>query len=145
MRPIDEIIVHCAATRPDWWKSRSLGQKIAEVRRWHTAPPPVGRGWSDIGYHFVIDRNGKVGPGRALERVGAHVVGRNTGTIGICLFGGHGSAATDRFQDHFTAEQEDALRTLIADLRQNHAIDRVTGHNQYAAKACPGFSVPGWY
>ena len=145
MRPINEIIVHCAATRPDWWTSRSLGQKIAEVRRWHTAPPPVGRGWSDIGYHFLIDRNGKVGPGRPLERVGAHVVGRNTGTIGICLFGGHGSAATDRFQDHYTAEQEDALRTLIADLRQSHTIDRVTGHNQYAAKACPGFPVPAWY
>ena len=145
MRPINEIIVHCAATRPDWWSSRSLGQKIAEVRRWHTAPPPVGRGWSDIGYHFLIDRNGKTCPGRPLERVGAHVVGRNTGTIGICLFGGHGSAATDRFPDHYTPAQEDALRTLIADLRQNHAIDQVTGHNQYAAKACPGFPVPAWY
>ena len=88
MRPIDEIIVHCAATRPDWWKSKSLGQKIAEVRRWHTAAPPVGRGWSDAGYHFLIDRNGRVGPGRPLERIGAHVVGHNTGTIGICLFGG---------------------------------------------------------
>jgi len=145
MRPIDEIIVHCADTRPDWWKSKSLGQKIAEVRRWHIAPPPVGRGWSDVGYHFLIDRNGRVGPGRPLERIGAHVLGHNTGTIGICLFGGHGSAATEVFLDHFTPEQEDALRTVIAHLRQNHAIDRVTEHNQYAPMASPGFSVPDWY
>lgn len=145
MRPIDEIVVHCADTRPDWWMSKSLGQKIAEVRRWHTTPPPLGRGWSDVGYHFLIDRDGRTAKGRLLGRVGAHVLGHNHGSIGICLFGGHGAAATDRFQDHFTPEQDDALRTLIAQLRQNHSIDRVTGHNQYAAKACPGFSVPAWY
>ena len=145
MRPINEIIVHCAGTRPDWWMSKSPGQKTAEVRRWHTTPPPVGRGWSDVGYHYLIDRDGRTGTGRLPGRIGAHVMGHNHGTIGICLFGGHDAAATDRFQDHFTPDQDDALRTLIARLRQNHSIDRVTGHNQYAATACPGFSVPGWY
>lgn len=141
MRPISEIIVHCTATRPDWWSSKSLGEKVAEIRRWHVQD----RGWKDIGYHYLIDRNGKVATGRPVEQVGAHTQGKNTGTIGIALFGGHGSAETDKFSQHFTKEQDAALRKLLADLRKQFpAIVKVSGHNQYAAKACPGFNVPSW-
>ena len=141
MRPINEIIVHCTATRASWWSSRSLGQKIAEVRKWHVNE----RGWSDIGYHFLIDRNGKVGAGRPLHKVGAHVVGHNSGTIGISLFGGYEAAASDNFMENFTSAQDAALRQLIQDLRSRFSINRITGHNQYANKACPGFSVGAWY
>ena len=142
MRPLGEIIIHCTATRPEWWAGKSLAQKVAEIRRWHVSE----RGWKDIGYHFLIDRDGKVMPGRPLEKEGAHVMGHNTGTIGIALFGGHGSASTDKFADHFTPEQDAALRKLIADLRRQHPIiSKISGHNQYAAKACPGFNVPAWY
>lgn len=141
MRPVSEIIVHCTATRPEWWAGKSLGQKVAEIRRWHVSE----RGWKDIGYHFLIDRDGKVMPGRPLEREGAHVMGHNSGTIGIALFGGHGSASTDRFADHFTPEQDSALRAVIAGLQQRFpAIRTVSGHNDYAAKACPGFAVASW-
>lgn len=141
MRAISEIIIHCTATRPDWWGSRSTKQKVAEIRRWHTTAP---RNWSDIGYHFLIDRNGTVAKGRPIERDGAHVRGRNKGTIGIALFGGHGSAETDSFGEHFTGDQAVALRKLIADLRREYGFVPVTGHNQWAAKACPGFNVPQW-
>jgi hypothetical protein len=142
MRPINEIIIHCTATRPDWWEGETVDQKVAEIRRWHMDD----RGWKDIGYHFLIDRDGKVVHGRALDKVGAHVVGHNTGTIGIALFGGHGSAETDKFADNFTAAQEKALRDLIAELRSDFpTIKKVSGHNEYAAKACPGFNVPKWY
>ncbi|MFE3838731.1 N-acetylmuramoyl-L-alanine amidase [Pseudogemmobacter sonorensis] len=141
MREITEIILHCTATRPDWWAGRTSAEKLAEVRRWHV----TGNGWRDIGYHYLIDRDGTVVPGRPLEQTGAHVAGRNTGTIGISLFGGHGSAASDAFSDHFTPEQDRALRALVQDLRRRFpAVARVSGHNQYAAKACPGFSVPQW-
>jgi N-acetylmuramoyl-L-alanine amidase len=141
MRPINEIIIHCTATRPEWWANRSLAQKIAEVRLWHTRD----RGWKDIGYHYLIDRDGKVGEGRPLDQIGAHTQGKNTGTIGISLFGGHGSAVTDPFGANFTPAQEQALIALIADLRGRFpAITKITGHNQYAAKACPGFDVPTW-
>ena len=142
MRPLGEIIIHCTATRPEWWAGKSLGQKVAEIRRWHVAE----RGWKDIGYHFLIDRDGKVAPGRPVEKEGAHVMGHNTGTIGIALFGGHGSAETDAFAKNFTPEQDVALRKLIADLRRQYPIiSKISGHNEYAAKACPGFNVPAWY
>jgi N-acetylmuramoyl-L-alanine amidase len=145
MRPIDEIIVHCTDTLPEWWAGRRTSQKVAEVRRWHVTPEPAGRGWSDIGYHYLIDRDGTVAKGRPLERTGAHVAGHNTGTIGISLFGGHGSSADDAFDDNFTQAQDRALRDLIASLRKQFpTIRKVTGHNEYAAKACPGFRVADW-
>lgn len=142
MRPINEIIIHCTATRADWWATRSTAQKVAEIKRWHVED----RGWKDIGYHFLIDRNGKVVTGRPIEQVGAHVQGHNTETIGISLFGGHGSAETDQFSQHFTPEQDAALRDLISQLCTRFvSIRKISGHNEYAAKACPGFNVRQWY
>ncbi len=141
MRAITEIIVHCTATRPDWWAGQSTERKLAEIRRWHVSQ----NGWRDIGYHYLIDRDGSVLPGRPLAQVGAHVQGRNANSIGISLVGGHGSAASDGFSTHFTAAQDQALRLLIADLQDRFGRLPVTGHNQYAAKACPGFDVPRWF
>lgn len=141
MRPISGIIIHCTATRPAWWQSRSTAQKVAEIKRWHVED----RGWSDIGYHYLIDRNGKVAEGRPLSRTGAHVRGHNKGTIGISLFGGHGSSETDQFQDNFTAEQEAALVGLILKLKKDYPAATISGHNQYAAKACPGFNAKAWW
>jgi N-acetylmuramoyl-L-alanine amidase len=145
MRKITEIIVHCTATRADWWASKRTSDKVREIKRWHTEKPPGGRGWADIGYHFLIDRDGTVAKGRDIARDGAHVQGHNAGTIGISLFGGHGSAETDQFADNFTPEQDAALRSLIGDLRKQYGNVPVTGHNQYAAKACPGFNAPAWF
>jgi N-acetylmuramoyl-L-alanine amidase len=142
LRPISEIIVHCSATRPEWMAGQAMADKVAEIRRWHIKD----RGWKDIGYHYLIDRNGIVATGRPVEQVGAHVQGHNTGTIGVCLIGGHGSSETDRFDQHFTAQQDKALRALLADLKRKHTgVSKITGHNQYATKACPGFNVGAWY
>lgn len=141
MRPVDEIIIHTTATRPDFMEGNSTGAKVKEVRRWHTSPP---LNWSDVGYHYLIDRNGTVALGRPVERVGAHVKGHNTGTIGVALFGGFGSSANDEFADHYTSAQDKALRKLIADLKDEYGIRKVTGHNNYASKACPGFRVDKW-
>lgn len=141
MRKITEIIVHCTATRADWWASKRTSEKVREIKRWHVQD----RGWADIGYHFLIDRDGTIAKGRDIARDGAHVQGKNKGTIGISLFGGHGSAETDKFLDHFTPEQDAALRKLIGDLHGQFGKVPVTGHNQYAAKACPGFNVPAWF
>ena len=140
MRVINQIIVHCSATKAEWMEGATVQAKVAEIKRWHT----VDRGWSDIGYHYLIDRNGFVAAGRPLDKVGAHVKGHNTGSVGICLIGGHGSAATDKFSDHFTNAQDKSLRRLIGQLKADYGIVAVTGHNRYAAKACPGFRVPDW-
>ncbi|ETX26497.1 N-acetylmuramoyl-L-alanine amidase [Roseivivax isoporae] len=140
MRKIDEIVVHCTATQPDFMSGASTAARRAEVKRWHVQLNK----WSDIGYHYLIDRDGTLAEGRPLERTGAHVAGHNTGTIGIALFGGHGSAETDAFADHFTPEQDAALRKLIADLEARFGDLKISGHNEYAAKACPGFEVARW-
>jgi len=139
MRPINEIIIHCTATPADWRSGSKTSAKVSEIRRWHK-----GRGWSDIGYHHLIDRDGTLAAGRPIERTGAHVRGRNTGTIGVALFGGHGSSENDRFEDNYTPEQDAALRAYIADMQARFGPLKVTGHNMYAAKACPGFNVPRW-
>lgn len=140
MRPINEIIVHCSATQWHWMLDSPTADKVAEIRRWHVRD----RKWRDIGYHYIVDYNGTVATGRPIEQVGAHVKGHNTGTIGICLIGGHGAAATDDFSDHFTKLQDKALRKLLKELQDRYGIDKVTGHNQYSAKGCPGFNVPKW-
>ena len=145
MRPLTEIIVHCTDTRPDWGANLNASQTVDEIRRWHTAPPPKGRGWKDIGYHYLIMRDGTIAMGRPLHNVGAHVKGHNTGTIGISLLGGHGGSAKDKFEDHFTLRQRIALLRLIDTLEHDYpTIKRVSGHNQYAAKACPCFDVPSF-
>lgn len=141
MRPITGIIVHCTATRAEWWAGKRTSEKVAEIRRWHTSPP---RNWSDIGYHFLIDRDGTIAKGRPIERAGAHTRGQNRETIGISLFGGHGSSTHDQFSENFTQAQDDALRGLIAKLKAAHGDIPVSGHNEYAAKACPGFQVREW-
>jgi len=138
--PVEEIVVHCVATPPDFMAGVSTAERVAEVRRWHMRD----RGWRDIGYHWLIDRDGTVTPGRAETEIGAGVEGHNAGVIHISLFGGFGSAETDPFERNFTATQDAALRRIIREVCDRTRIAKVTGHNQYAAKACPGFSVPDW-
>lgn len=130
------IFIHCSATHPGWWADRSLGEKIREIRSWHK-----GRGWSDIGYHWVIDRDGAVDAGRPETRQGAHAKGHNRDTIAICLIGGHGASADDSFADHFTPAQEIALKKLIGEIEERYGDLRIRGHNEVAAKGCPGFRV----
>lgn len=141
MRPINEIIVHCTATQAKWRANDPTSKKVSEIKLWHTRD----RGWKDIGYHYLIDRDGTVATGRPLDQVGAHVQGHNTGTVGISLFGGFGSNEKDQFAHNFTPEQDLALRGLIAKLQAEYpAIQKISGHNEYAAKACPGFNVTKW-
>ena len=135
-----EIIIHCSATRPDWLSDQLTAAKVAEIRQWHKA-----KGWADIGYHFVIDRDGEVATGRSITQNGAHTEGHNTNTIGVCLIGGFGSSATDSFLQNYTQAQSDALRELIGDLQDKYGQIPVSGHNQYSNKACPGFNVPRWF
>ena len=137
MRHLNEIIIHCSDTRADWMKDQSVERKVAEIDGWHRA-----RNFRMIGYHYIIDRDGSVVAGRPLDRAGAHVRGRNRTSIGVCLIGGHGSSQTDAFADHFTPEQDTALRALIEQLQDQHpSIRMVTGHSTYSAKACP--RLPG--
>jgi hypothetical protein len=109
MRKIDEIIIHCTATRPNWWEDKTTEEKVAEVKRWHVQD----NGWSDLGYHYLIDRDGTVAKGRPVEKAGAHCKGHNSTTIGVSLFGGHGSSERDTFNEHFTVEKLAPVLTCL--------------------------------
>ena len=139
MREITRIIVHCTATQAEWMQSAPIADKAAEIRRWH-----LDKGWLDIGYHYLIDRDGQWAAGRPLRESGAHTRGENADSIGVALLGGHGAAATDAFFDHFTHQQSLMLRRMISDFEDLYGPLRVHGHNEFAAKGCPGFNVHDW-
>lgn len=146
MRNFDTLIVHASATPPDWMAGKGVKAKRDEIDRWHK-----GRGWAGIGYHYVIDRDGSIANGRDLNKIGAHVTGHNTGSVGICLIGGRWpdgrwGLATDDFADHFTPEQDAALRELITEFCERYpAITHIKGHNDFTtAKGCPCFKVSEW-
>lgn len=143
MRKITKLIIHCSATTPE------MDVGVAEIRRWHVDPPPKGNGWADIGYHFVVRRDGRVEPGRPVERQGAHCAARNgnVASIGICLVGGVRREAGKLIaEDNFTNAQWIALRRLVADLQGRFPqIDTILGHRDLdPGKACPSFSVRDW-
>lgn len=133
MREIREIIIHCSATHP----GMDIG--AAEIREWHTA-----KGWKDIGYHYVIRRNGVIEKGRDIEQVGAHVEGHNQHSIGICMVGGVNRA--NQPDANFTWRQWTTLHELVSFLKEEHPEATVTGHRAYTTKkACPSFDVVAWW
>jgi len=127
MRVINEIILHCSAT----WSKQDIGAK--EIRQWHVK----GNGWRDIGYHYVIRRNGQIEPGRDLSEVGAHCTNHNQRSIGICMVGG-GPNGEDK---EFTKAQFDSLALLVKYLRERFPKATIYGHKEFANKACPVFDV----
>ena len=134
MRVINKIIIHCAAT------PEGKDYTVDQIRQWHTTPKPNGNGWKDIGYHFVIYRDGSVHPGRPIEQIGAHTSGYNASSIGICYIGGCAKDGKTP-KDTRTPEQKAALVKLVAELRRRFPNASVHGHNEFANKACPSFNV----
>ena len=128
MRQINELIWHCTATP----EGREVS--VREIDTWHKA-----RGWKGIGYHFVVHLDGTVENGRPIEEVGAHVEGHNTGTIGAVYVGG-----TDKngvAKDTRTEAQKKAMLKLSQELTERFKLKKITGHREYAAKACPCFDA----
>lgn len=132
-RKIEKIIIHCAATP----EGRDV--KTETIKSWHVK----GRGWSDIGYHYVIELDGSVKPGRPLHRSGAHTKGHNAGSIGVCYVGG--ISKDKKPKDTRTEAQRKAMDELIVTLTMDHPGATVHGHNEFSAKACPSFDVQKEY
>jgi N-acetylmuramoyl-L-alanine amidase len=134
VRQINKIIVHCSATRE--------GQDIPveTIKKWHIE----GRGWSDIGYHFYIDINGKIQKGRDIAKIGAHCKGQNRNSIGLCYCGGV-EADGKTPKDTRTDEQKDALLAVLRTLKAMYPEAIIHSHNDYANKACPSFDATSEY
>jgi N-acetylmuramoyl-L-alanine amidase len=131
-RTINEIIIHCSATKE--------GQDFttADIKKWHLA-----RGFSDIGYHYVIYRDGSVHTGRNVNISGAHCTGHNSHSIGVCYIGGLNKNLKPK--DTRTDAQKDALLKLLKQLKQLYPKATIHGHYEYANKACPCFNVKEEY
>lgn len=148
MRDINAIVVHGA------WTKAGVDVGVDEIRSWH-----LDRGFSDIGYHYVIRRDGTIEDGRPVEEQGAHVRGHNEDTIGICLVGGRddeGSHTTDLdefakqevlWEFNYTRIQMASLITLVDSLTAEHEVDDVRGHRDFpgVTKRCPGFDVQEFF
>lgn len=129
MRKIDKIIIHCSAM------PEGKDFTVEQIRQCHLA-----RGFSDIGYHIVIYRDGSIHKGRPIEQVGAHTTGQNAHSIGICYIGGN-TADNKTPKDTRTEAQRLALIKLVRDLKASYPSATIHGHNEFAAKACPSFNV----
>ena len=133
MRKINEIIVHCAAT------PEGKNFKAADIDRWHRE-----RKMKCIGYHYVVDLDGTVEPGRPESEIGAHCLGHNQYSIGVCYVGG--LAANGKTpKDPRTAAQKEALLALLKKLRAKYPNASIHGHRDFAAKACPSFDATTEY
>ena len=134
MRKINKIVIHCTAT------PEGREHNVADIRRWH-----LKRGFSDIGYHYLIHIDGKIEIGRPLHRIGAHTSGENTGSIGIAYTGGM-NKDMKKAKDTRTQAQKDSLVKLLHELIYKYNKDMtIHGHNEFANKACPSFNAQEEY
>lgn len=132
-RTINEIIVHCTAT------PEGQDATVKSIREGH-----LRRGFSDIGYHYVIYRDGTVHDGRDVNISGAHCTGHNQHSIGVCYVGGlenNPGVAYDKLRpkDTRTDAQKAALLSLLKELKTLYPAATIHGHYEYANKACPCF------
>lgn len=126
MRDVHLIVIHHSAS--------PLTTTVEGIRRWHVE----GRSWSDIGYHGVIEGDGKWKPGRPFERMGAHAKGANRGSIGICVVGDNTKSGQE-----WTPLQISGLADALGFLVQQFPGCRVAGHREVGTTKtkCPGLDV----
>ena len=154
-RHIDWIVVHCTAT------PEGKDMTVEQIRKEHIK----NRGFKDIGYHYVIYRDGSVHNGRDVDISGAHVTGYNSYSIGIVYVGGleeqkPGVAYKDlKPKDTRTEAQKAALLALLVDLRKLYPKAKIQGHRDFSPdknhngtvepsewiKACPCFDAKSEY
>ena len=127
LKEVKYLVVHCTATQ--------LSQRVSveDLDSWHKA-----KGWSGIGYHWYIDRDGHIFPGRSENEVGAHV---NHCSIGICYEGGINEKGED--DDTRTEKQKAALLFILKDLKKSYPKAIILGHRDFkgVTKKCPCFDA----
>ncbi len=138
------LVIHCTAT-PE-------GREVtaADIKRWHTDPPPAGRGWKQVGYTDIIYLDGKV------ERLVANnedanvdpwevtngAAGFNSVSRHVVYVGGCDKSMSAK--DTRTEKQLEALKRYVLEFHKQHPTVIIKGHNELAAKACPSFDVQKW-
>lgn len=145
MKQLTYLVIHCTAT------PQGMAVTSKKIREWHTSPPPVGRGWKQVGYSDMIHLNGMlenlvpyneddvVQP----REVTNGVTGYNTISRHVVYVGGM-DEDNKNAKDTRTREQLLSLRNYVFNVISHHPNILVAGHNQFANKACPSFDVPKW-
>lgn len=131
VRAIKRIVLHTDG--PEYVngdKAPGTDHSAGQIRLAH-----LRRGWSDIGYHYVIRTNGHIEIGRPLGLPGAHAKGYNYTSIGVCC-SGHGDL------EEWTLEQIASvvlLSRLVMEFT-DIGVEDVVGHNELLGvyKTCPG-------
>lgn len=142
MKTLTYLVIHCTATPG--------GREVpsAEIRRWHLSPKPEGRGWRQVGYTDMVHLNGWVE--RLVDNNNDGIVDPweiTNGATGINQVSRHivyvgGTDKAGRAKDTRTIAQKAALEKYVQDFVRAHPYILVAGHNQFAKKDCPSFSVP---
>lgn len=131
-RKINKIIVHCSATKP------TQDIDADTVNKWH-----LDRGWSGIGYHFFIKRDGQIELGRPLEKQGAHTKNHNKNSIGLCYAGGVDKDMSP--EDNRTSAQIASFLSLLRLLKNIFPKATIHGHRDFSTKSCPSFDATNEY
>lgn len=129
-----KIIIHCSDTKEGKYFDEE------DINMWHKK-----RGFKEIGYHIVILLNGEIRKGRDIEEIGAHCLGENLDSIGICYIGGQNE--NGKHEDTRTEEQKKSLESVINSLKRKYkekeGIDLIVyGHKDFSTyKVCPCFNA----
>ncbi len=123
---IQYLVVHCSDTPDD----EPLTAR--DIHAMH-----LGFGWHGVGYHRVINRDGRVEQGRPDYWIGAHVYGHNEISLGVCLIG----------RNEFTDAQFQSLASVLSEWKKTHPNAQVVGHCDfdYTEKTCPNFDAKKWW
>lgn len=133
-RIIKYLVVHSADT------PEGRNDKAKDIDRWHKE-----RGWSEIGYNYVIDLDGTIEIGRDVDKIPAQVRGHNKNSIGICYIGGADKSL--KAKDTRTAKQKESLIKLLKELRKLYPSAQILGHRDFesANTSCPSFDAKNEY
>jgi N-acetyl-anhydromuramyl-L-alanine amidase AmpD len=124
LRRIRRIIVHHSAS--------GLNTRYDEIELWH-----VQRGFRCIGYHYVIESDGRLLVGRPLPEMGAHTRGHNGDSIGVCCVGDN-TQNLDRWHE----AQVETLWKVVKACRLLWPDIQVVGHKDFNPQTeCPGVEI----
>jgi hypothetical protein len=131
----NRVTIHHTVTPTN--DSMSPQARLRQIQAFHM----YSMGWCDIGYNFLVSRDGRVWRGRGRNRLGAHVANHNSGNVGISFMGNYSNVKANQEQRCGAA---DLLRFLHQKVPAIHLTrDDIKGHRQYAATACPGDELYG--
>ena len=144
-KKIKFLCIHCTASP----EGREM--TAADIRRVHLSPPPIGRGWKQVGYVDMIHLNGAItnlvpyddNEYMETREITNGVLNMNSITRSFVYVGGVAKDGKTP-KDTRTVEQKEAMATYIKKVIAAIPDILVAGHNQFAAKACPSFDTVRW-